>query len=323
MDLQHGVYFALGALVLVSGLVKCQTCSNGLCRKRDITRLGEEITEVKNEISRFSGEMSKVLDQLVQMDTRLNNIAAMFESTTNVLKKGSAVFESTTDVPKTGSAKYGEASVSAGITCLDIQKKRLPEKLPSGLYWVTLGNRKAQQLYCDMDTDDGGWSLVWTYTFTNYANFNSDSNAVTPRPSWDDTGYTKANTPASTSPPLSETQLGALEFAKWKQIGREFMIKSNINQWIACTPNIGSFVDWENGSLNCRVVKVVATKCTDVVPTRISFWRPKGPVLRASDVFYFFDTNKGSNWPAHDPCGVYGENHINDVANPRGNVFIR
>lgn len=35
-----------------------------------------------------------------------------------------------------------------------------------------------------MRTDGGGWTLGWSYMFTNYDDFTSVANAVTPRHNW-------------------------------------------------------------------------------------------------------------------------------------------
>src|SRR5262245_52916124 len=56
-------------------------------------------------------------------------------------------------------------------------------------------------VYCNMTVAGGGWTLVWSYGFTNYNNFTNNNNAVTPRPSW---AYPSGQgTPMSTTPPAS------------------------------------------------------------------------------------------------------------------------
>ena len=57
-----------------------------------------------------------------------------------------------------------------------------------------------------------------------------------------------------------------MDFNLWKEIGTEFMLKSNIVNWYACTEGTGSFVHWRSGSIKCRMVKNQVNKCLNVVP---------------------------------------------------------
>ena len=170
-----------------------------------------------------------------------------------------------------------------------------------------------------METHGGGWTLVYSYTFTNYNSFDSWSNAVTPRPNWP---ASDANVPISTTPPLSESSHGAVDWNLWKDIGKEFMVKSNINNWVVCQPSDGSIVTKKEGSLSCQNVKNVATACSGVVPQTI-YWYSHGPSLYASSLYYYFDGGTLGDWPTHDPCGENSQNHKKGVSNPGGQIYLR
>lgn len=73
-----------------------------------------------------------------------------------------------------------------------------------------------------MDSAGGGWTLVYSYTFTKYSDFGAAGNAVTPRPTWP-MFHSFGASPASTTPPLSETNYNAMDFNLWKTIGNEVL----------------------------------------------------------------------------------------------------
>ena len=206
------------------------------------------------------------------------------------------------------------------LNCQDL-KRRVPIAA-SGVYWIDPdggSHSNAFQAFCDQQTDGGGWTLVWSYTFTDYSSFTSGSNAVTPRPSWT---ASSANTRVSITTPLSETHYEAMNFALWRTIGNQTLIKSNINNWIVCKEGTGSIVRQKAGLTSCKLVKLVSQQCAGVVPNSITL-HSYGPYLSSSSLYYFFDAYTGGGYPTHDPCGRNQANQLTGVANPHGNIFVR
>ena len=68
----------------------------------------------------------------------------------------------------------------------------------SKIYYIQSHVCCVHLVYCDQTTAGGGWTLVYSYTFTNFKFFNNFTNGITPRPSWQAPG----DVPVSTTPPL-------------------------------------------------------------------------------------------------------------------------
>ena len=100
-----------------------------------------------------------------------------------------------------------------------------------------------------------------------------------------------------------------MNFALWRTIGKETLIKSNINNWIACKEGTGSIVQQKGGSVTCKQVKQVSGQCAGVLPRSLTIGS-NGPNLSSSSLYFFFDGSTSGNWPTHDPCEKNEENHL-------------
>ena len=100
------------------------------------------------------------------------------------------------------------------------------------------------------------------------------------------------------------------------------MVKSNINDWIVCQPSGGSIVTKREGSITCKNLKNVATACSGVAPNKI-YWNVRGPSLSNYSAYYYFDGNRHSNYPTHDPCAKNQQNHKKGVSHPGGQIYLR
>ena len=72
---------------------------------------------------------------------------------------------------------------------------------------ISSGMQEPTEMYCDMETSDGGFTLVYSYGFTNYTFFKDISNAVTPVPNWPiPNGYLSQGKYSSICKPVKQLQ---------------------------------------------------------------------------------------------------------------------
>ena len=80
--------------------------------------------------------------------------------------------------------------------------------------------------------------------------------------------------------------------------------------------------------MSCQIVKRVTGTCNSTpAPTKFASSKGYGPIFYSTgnwnSTYYYFDGFTGNNWPTHDPCGKDGANHLKNVADPHGNIYIR
>ncbi len=197
-----------------------------------------------------------------------------------------------------------------------------PEPPPTDTWVVDVdgdGPAAPLSVHCDMDLDGGGWTLAWVYRFTAADEFGAAVNAVTPIPSWP---ASEATVPVSTSPPLAPETPGAIDWALWKDLGREILIVSDLADAIACEPDVGSLADGRDGALACRTALDLSDRCQDVVPSGVAF-SGSGPALYADDLYFFFDGSTATHFPTHDACGADQAIEVTDPATAGGALYLR
>ncbi|XP_013393281.1 uncharacterized protein LOC106161003 [Lingula anatina] len=303
---------------------------------QDCARMKFKSTEAKSvqfcATSRMCTVFSTELTSAIIEDAMADSDCVLMKFACDDIKPNIDLTEVGTTVSLTDrvtSDQPGDSELKPGDNCTDILQAQ-PEAV-SGVYWISTQDQTFK-VFCDMDTDGGGWTLVWSYTFTNFSS--NLTGALTPRPSW---SASQGDVAISITPPLNETDFNAVNFSLWKFIGaQQFLVKSTINHWIVC--NGSELVEFEFGSIDCRVVKTIGNStCNDVVPTfflptvKFSSSDPlasRGPFLSVSDFnsayYYFWASTSGSYCPVHDPCGLgrcYG--HKPDPVMPYGNIYIR
>ena len=133
----------------------------------------------------------------------------------------------------------------------------------------------------------------------------------------------------STTPPESEDDLASTRYSEWHLFGQTFLIKSDINHWVLCSPGHGSIVDLPSrtGQLPCRIVHYQST-CTDTDGVyELSNDMSTGFQLSIrqngdTSIMYFWDGSTSFYFPTHDPCAMNEANHT-PLSNPKGWLYIR
>jgi len=233
-------------------------------------------------------------------------------------------------------AKLGKTKDHPARSCKDL-RSHSDGILNSGRYWLSPKDNGLPFIgYCDMDNEGGGWTLAYSYTFTNFHKFRGSDNTITPVPSWmKSSKITSRIGVVSTRPPQDLKDYGAIDYSYWQFLGNEFMVQSNINDWLICKSrsNVTIFEPVEKRrkytyySVICKNIRDVTSKCDRNVPNTL-VWTEYGLSLIvlerrfARGTYYSWDTER-TGWPVHDPCATTRQKHNKAISEPFGAIFIR
>ena len=84
-------------------------------------------------------------------------------------------------LPWTESSDYQRETPCVDTECTSCEDAVEQGVTTDGIVTITLGGERTE-VWCDASTDNGGWTLVYAYSFNAFDSFSDSSNAVTPIP---------------------------------------------------------------------------------------------------------------------------------------------